>query len=131
MKSQEKEVSILNSKAEFNRCLLPELTVQLGRNKAREDKEEDSNTENYFNKGWKLEDKTAQEPRLKKKKAWHEQLKGKRKTLVKNEITKRRKIENQAGILSNNEDVKPMRNTDKSPQKVKVFSALKIGSLKP
>ena len=53
-------VDILNNKAEYNRCLLPELEVRLGKHKASEvgDKKDE---ERVFSQGRKLETEKEEE----------------------------------------------------------------------
>ena len=47
---------LLNSKTEYNRCLLPELTVELGKNKPSEETESTiGSQESVFRRGRKLE----------------------------------------------------------------------------
>ena len=52
--ASKREVDILNNKAEYNRCLLPELEVRLGKDKASEvgDKKDEKRV---FSQGRKLE----------------------------------------------------------------------------
>ena len=79
-------VHLLNSKTEYNRCLLPELSVQLGRNKQSEvEAGQKVNEEGYFDAGRrreeevKVESKTniMMEPDSKRRRRWKqlEQLK--------------------------------------------------------
>ena len=48
---------LLNSKTEYNRCILPELTVEIGRNKLSEEEDRSKGSQGeFFKSGRKLEE---------------------------------------------------------------------------
>ena len=61
-------IQLLNNKAEYNRCLLPELVVQLGKNKVSEVSESDESREKYFKQGRKRDESKQEEKEERKNK---------------------------------------------------------------
>ena len=122
-------VHLLNSKTEYNRCLLPELSVQVGQNKQTEVVAgPSSEDEKYLDAGRKREEDTAggnndkktnimMEPDAKKRRRWKqaEQLKRMEEDMVVRD-SKRRKEERP--VLRPIQDLKirglvPQQNTKK------------------
>ena len=56
--------TLLNSKTEYNRCMLPELTVELGKDKkSEEDRAKQSQGEFFFTAGRKMEQEESNKKR--------------------------------------------------------------------